>query len=220
MIVGPVCARLVVTIGGYLYPGYKTFKSLRGATEEQHFWLMFWVVMAVFTTVEWPLDFFASWLPFYYDAKVAFIIWLQLEHFQGATFLHHHYVEPFLLKHQQTIDTQARELFKSVKDARWEEWSEMLRSTLAGLMGAEVRAMPADSRARCRPSHRAHLWSRRWRRSRRRRPARRPRARVPTPPRRPARGMASRRTIRRERLTIGSLLGDRDPREPQRFMIM
>ena len=71
-----------------------------------------------------------------------------IEHAELATWLHHHYVEPFLLQHQSTIDSQARELFKSVKDARWEEWSLMLRGYAAGLMGTEVRApAPAQLRA-------------------------------------------------------------------------
>ncbi len=40
-------------------------------------WMMYWIVFALFTSVETFSDFFLSfWFPFYYELKICILIWL------------------------------------------------------------------------------------------------------------------------------------------------
>ena len=66
---------------GYVYPAYKTFKVVQlPATRSNdtllRHWCTFWALMAVFTALQPLADTFIFWLPFYYEAKLAFAVYL------------------------------------------------------------------------------------------------------------------------------------------------
>lgn len=94
---------------GHIYPAYASYKAvLSGAASEHTQWLSYWcgsghrrgirtrpdaaphpavnllcrVVTAVFTLFESVADRVISWLPLYWEAKLAFIVWLTL--YNGA----------------------------------------------------------------------------------------------------------------------------------------
>ena len=54
-----------------------------------------------------------SWLPFYYTAKLMFLLWLQLPYFRGALFLYERYVKLFFQQHEHEIDDTIAALGKS-----------------------------------------------------------------------------------------------------------
>lgn len=93
----------VVLCVGFIYPAYASYKALESKSPVAHAqWLTYWVVFSLFTVVEYFADFVISWIPFYYLAKLAFVLWLQLPRFQGATKVSQCRRE---LPHQTTDDT-------------------------------------------------------------------------------------------------------------------
>ena len=66
---------------GYVYPAYKTYKVVQlPATRSNdtllRHWCTFWALMAVFTALQPLADTFIFWLPLYYEAKLAFAVYL------------------------------------------------------------------------------------------------------------------------------------------------
>lgn len=75
-------------------------------------WMMYWIVFALFMAVETFTDIFISWFPFYYEIKMAFVLWLLSPYTKGASLLYRKFVHPSLSRHEKEIDTcivQAKE---------------------------------------------------------------------------------------------------------------
>lgn len=66
--------------------------------------LMYWAVAATYFSTEWLIDFFLSWLPFYYELKMLMFYWLLSPQYKGASTIYKNYLEPYLLTHENTID--------------------------------------------------------------------------------------------------------------------
>jgi len=102
---GQVVSRLAIIGAGLVYPAYNSYKAIKAADVRQYVrWIMYWVVFAVFSTLESFTDIFISWLPFYYELKVGFILWLALPYTKGSTYLYRKFVHPNLSKREQSID--------------------------------------------------------------------------------------------------------------------
>merc|ERR1711916_339960 len=87
---------------GFAYPAYASFKAIESPqTEDDCQWLTYWVVYSIFTLLEVVLDAVVSWIPFFYEIKLLFLLWLQLPQFQGALFLYEVHVQPLLEKHEK-----------------------------------------------------------------------------------------------------------------------
>ena len=70
-------------------------------------WLMYWIVMAVFTVAEVLCETFllaGLWFPFYHELKVLFILWLTLPQFRGATKIYKRFLAPTLDTYESEID--------------------------------------------------------------------------------------------------------------------
>ena len=70
-------------------------------------WLMYWIVMAVFTVCEVlceTLLLAGVWFPFYHEIKVIFILWLTLPQFRGATKIYRKFLAPALETYENDID--------------------------------------------------------------------------------------------------------------------
>merc|ERR1712070_1059533 len=67
-------------------------------------WLMYWAVMSCFTALEVFGDVLISWLPFYYEAKIAFILWLVLPKWRGAIHIYRKVLNPIIEKYGKQID--------------------------------------------------------------------------------------------------------------------
>nr|XP_020755632.1 receptor expression-enhancing protein 4 [Odocoileus virginianus texanus] len=69
--------RLVVLLFGMLYPAYASYKAVKTKNIREYVrWMMYWIVFALFMAVETFTDVFISWFPFYYEIKMAFVLWL------------------------------------------------------------------------------------------------------------------------------------------------
>jgi len=120
MILGAWSYALTSTLLALAFPTYCSMKALRTSTKEDDVqWLTYWVVYAVFRTVEFAPDFLlSSWMPLYFELKLGFLFWLQSPTFQGATFLNKKYLEPWLNENEAKIDEKlalAKEQLKSLR---------------------------------------------------------------------------------------------------------
>ncbi|KAM9165730.1 receptor expression-enhancing protein 4 isoform 2-T2 [Pangshura tecta] len=105
-----LCYRLVF---GMLYPAYASYKAVKTKNIREYVrWMMYWIVFALFMATETLTDTFVSWFPFYYEIKMAFVVWLLSPYTKGASLLYRKFVHPTLSRREKEIDlyiTQAKE---------------------------------------------------------------------------------------------------------------
>uniref|UniRef100_A0A6I8MXU2 Receptor expression-enhancing protein n=1 Tax=Ornithorhynchus anatinus TaxID=9258 RepID=A0A6I8MXU2_ORNAN len=105
--------RLVVLVFGMLYPAYASYKAVKTKNIREYVrWMMYWIVFALFMTIETFTDIFISWFPFYYEIKMAFVVWLLSPYTKGASLLYRKFVHPALARREKEIDSyivQAKE---------------------------------------------------------------------------------------------------------------
>jgi receptor expression-enhancing protein 1/2/3/4 len=95
-------SRLVL---GTLYPAYRSYKAIKNKDVREHVkWMMYWIVFALFTTMETFLDVFLSWFPFYYEIKIVFILWVLSPATRGSSLLYKKLVHPMLTSKEKEID--------------------------------------------------------------------------------------------------------------------
>ncbi|XP_041080002.1 receptor expression-enhancing protein 2-like [Polyodon spathula] len=108
-----IISRLVVLIFGTLYPAYSSYKAVKTKNVKEYVkWMMYWIVFAFFTTAETLTDIILSWFPFYFELKIAFVIWLLSPYTKGSSVLYRKFVHPTLSNKEKEIDeyiTQARD---------------------------------------------------------------------------------------------------------------
>ncbi|XP_078095660.1 receptor expression-enhancing protein 1-like isoform X1 [Mustelus asterias] len=106
-------SRLVVLTFGTLYPAYTSYKAVKTKNVKEYVrWMMYWIVFAIFTTIETFTDIFISWFPFYYEIKVAFVVWLLSPYTKGASMIYRKFIHPTLSSKEEEIDcyiSQAKE---------------------------------------------------------------------------------------------------------------
>uniref|UniRef100_A0A0N5A8Z9 Receptor expression-enhancing protein n=1 Tax=Syphacia muris TaxID=451379 RepID=A0A0N5A8Z9_9BILA len=126
-----VLSRLVVLIAGMLYPAYKSYKAVRTKDAKEYVkWMMYWIVFAIFCVFETFADIFVSfWLPFYYELKIAFVLWLLSPWTKGASILYRKWVHPTLSRHEEDIDSM-------LEQAKSESYNQVLRLGSRGLLCA------------------------------------------------------------------------------------
>ncbi|XP_078095661.1 receptor expression-enhancing protein 1-like isoform X2 [Mustelus asterias] len=98
---------------GTLYPAYTSYKAVKTKNVKEYVrWMMYWIVFAIFTTIETFTDIFISWFPFYYEIKVAFVVWLLSPYTKGASMIYRKFIHPTLSSKEEEIDcyiSQAKE---------------------------------------------------------------------------------------------------------------
>jgi receptor expression-enhancing protein 5/6 len=100
-------AGLVVNLLGFVYPAFKSCQAIDSEDKDDDTqWLTYWVVYAAFGIIEYFTDIFLGWVPFYFLAKCAFLVWcmLPMEN-NGSVIIYHRFIKPFVKKHESTIDT-------------------------------------------------------------------------------------------------------------------
>ncbi|KAH9898197.1 TB2/DP1, HVA22 family-domain-containing protein [Cubamyces lactineus] len=91
----------------FLLPSYATWKALahRPISEpDLERWGMYWAVVGAFVAVEYVSGWLLDWIPFYWEARTVFLLFLALPQTQGSTWVYTTYLQPFLLKNQADID--------------------------------------------------------------------------------------------------------------------
>ncbi|CAK6956998.1 receptor expression-enhancing protein 1 isoform X2 [Scomber scombrus] len=100
-----IISRLVVLVFGTLYPAYSSYKAVKSKDVREYVkWMMYWIIFALFTTVEVFTDMFICWLPFYYELKIAFVVWLLSPYTKGSSVLYRKFVHPTLSSKEKDID--------------------------------------------------------------------------------------------------------------------
>ncbi|XP_012719987.3 receptor expression-enhancing protein 1 isoform X2 [Fundulus heteroclitus] len=100
-----IISRLVVLVFGTLYPAYSSYKAVKTKDVKEYVkWMMYWIIFALFTTVEVFTDLFLCWLPFYYELKIAFVVWLLSPYTKGSSVLYRKFVHPTLSSKEKDID--------------------------------------------------------------------------------------------------------------------
>ncbi|XP_067099481.1 receptor expression-enhancing protein 1 isoform X1 [Osmerus mordax] len=100
-----IISRLVVLIFGTLYPAYSSYKAVKSKDVKEYVkWMMYWIIFALFTTLEAITDIFICWIPFYYELKIAFVVWLLSPYTKGSSVLYRKFVHPTLSSKEKDID--------------------------------------------------------------------------------------------------------------------
>nr|CAH8849561.1 unnamed protein product [Trichobilharzia regenti] len=98
-------ARLIITVLGVMHPSYRTYKAIKRKDYQEVVTLgMYWVVFSMYITVELVTDILFQWLPFYYEAKTLFVIWLVTPATSGYSFIYRKIIHPELTKRENEID--------------------------------------------------------------------------------------------------------------------
>ncbi|XP_016160953.1 PREDICTED: receptor expression-enhancing protein 4 isoform X1 [Ficedula albicollis] len=90
---------------GMLYPAYASYKAVKTKNIREYVrWMMYWIVFSLFMATETFTDLLISWFPFYYEVKMAFVIWLLSPYTRGASLLYRRFVHPTLARKEKDID--------------------------------------------------------------------------------------------------------------------
>lgn len=103
--ISSLVSSLTVLVFGTLYPAYCSYKAVKSKNVREYVkWMMYWIVFALFTSAETFADIFISWVPFYYEVKVVFVIWLLSPYTQGSSVLYRKFIHPALARRESEID--------------------------------------------------------------------------------------------------------------------
>lgn len=90
----------------FLLPSYSTYKALSSPLSgELQSLSMYWAVVGAFIAIESTIGPFVSWLPFYWEARTLFLLYLSLPQIQGSTYIYKTYLEPFCSKNEAELDS-------------------------------------------------------------------------------------------------------------------
>jgi len=100
-----VGGQLLCTALGFLYPAFESFKAVESSdSTAMQFWLMYWVVWAIFLRIEHVCNYILMWIPFYYPIKLGALLWLFNPTTRGAKYVYYWLVLPFLYRNRDRID--------------------------------------------------------------------------------------------------------------------
>lgn len=104
LIVGKA-AQFVCNLIGFVYPAYKSLVALESSNKEDDSkWLTYWVVFAAFSVVEFFSDSLMSWFPFYWLAKVVFLLWCSADiPANGSSLIYNRFIRPIFLQHKSKL---------------------------------------------------------------------------------------------------------------------
>ncbi|KAF8053105.1 hypothetical protein N665_1463s0009 [Sinapis alba] len=111
--IGSFLTRGLVMVFGYAYPAYECYKEIeknKPEIQQLRFWCQYWILVAALTIFERVGDTFASWVPLYCEAKLAFFIYLWFPKTRGTTYVYDSFFRPYVAKHENEIDRNLVEL--------------------------------------------------------------------------------------------------------------
>ncbi|XP_055884431.1 uncharacterized protein T19C3.4-like isoform X2 [Biomphalaria glabrata] len=129
-----------ILVFGTLYPAYASYKAVRTKNVKEYVkWMMYWIVFALFCSVETFSDVFLSWLPFYYELKIVFVLWMLSPMTQGSSFLFKKFVHPHLARREKEID-------EMIEQASKQGYSTLLTLGTKGLQAVMKTAIMGQSK--------------------------------------------------------------------------
>ncbi|KAJ8337622.1 hypothetical protein SKAU_G00365880 [Synaphobranchus kaupii] len=135
-----IISRIVVLAFGTLYPAYASYKAVKTKNVKEYVkWMMYWIVFACFSTAETLTDIILYWFPFYFELKIAFVIWLLSPYTKGSSLLYRKFVHP-------TLSSKEKEIDEYIAQARERSYETMMRFGKRGLNLAATAAVTAASK--------------------------------------------------------------------------
>ncbi|RNA19134.1 receptor expression-enhancing 1-like isoform X2 [Brachionus plicatilis] len=123
--VSALFSRCLILVLGTLFPAYRSYKAIKNKDVREHIkWMMYWIVFALFTTLETFSDIFFSWFPFYYEIKILFILWILSPATRGSSLLYKKLVHPLLNSREKEID----ELIEKTKQQGYTTFLQLFSS--------------------------------------------------------------------------------------------
>lgn len=135
-----IISRIVVLAFGTLYPAYASYKAVKTKNVKEYVkWMMYWIVFALFSTAETATDMLLSWFPFYFELKIAFVIWLLSPYTKGSSVLYRKFVHP-------TLSNKEKEIDDYIAQAKDRSYETMMRFGKRGLNLAANAAVTAAAK--------------------------------------------------------------------------
>jgi receptor expression-enhancing protein 1/2/3/4 len=100
---------------------------------------MYWVVFALFYTVETFTDIFVSWMPFYYEVKILVVLWLALPYTEGSKSLYRRLIHPQLINQEGQIDKLLSYTIEFAVNIVRKAWSLVVNHASTGITTAAMR---------------------------------------------------------------------------------
>ena len=130
---------LVANLIGFLYPSYKSFKSLQSKKpDDDEQWLMYWIVYSFFNLIEIFTNIIFGWIPFYYQFKLIFLIWLAHDTTRGAQLIYKKYLEKYLITYEVKIDETMTNINKKVNQTINNQINNSIQDTITDTINNTV----------------------------------------------------------------------------------
>jgi receptor expression-enhancing protein 5/6 len=99
-------AQFLANFIGFIYPAYHSIKAIESPDKSDDTqWLIYWVVYAFFSLLEFFADIFLFWIPLYAFLKCIFLVWCMAPFaWNGSALIYHRLIKPFVLMHQRSVD--------------------------------------------------------------------------------------------------------------------
>ncbi|CAI9097632.1 OLC1v1034102C1 [Oldenlandia corymbosa var. corymbosa] len=137
---GEFITRVLVLVLGYAYPAFECFKTVeknRVEIEELRYWCQYWILVAVVTVTERICDILVSWVPMYWEMKLALFIYLWYPKAKGSGYVYDTLLKPYMIKHESDIDRNLVEFRARAWDLLvyyWENCTQLGQSTFFQLL--------------------------------------------------------------------------------------
>ncbi|KAF5194538.1 Hva22 [Thalictrum thalictroides] len=83
-----------------MYPLYASVRAMESTSKvDDEQWLAYWILYSFLTLAEMVLEPILTWIPIWYDIKLAMVAWLVLPQFRGAAFVYEKFVREQLRKY-------------------------------------------------------------------------------------------------------------------------
>ncbi|OWM89562.1 HVA22-like protein c [Punica granatum] len=94
---------LALPLVSLVFPLYASIKAIetKSRSDDQQ-WLTYWVLYSLITLFELTFAKLIEWFPIWPYAKLIFMCWLVLPHFNGAAHVYRRFIRPFYMNPQST----------------------------------------------------------------------------------------------------------------------
>jgi len=88
-----------------LYPLYASIQAIESQSHaDDKQWLTYWVLYSMITLFELTFAKVIEWIPIWSYAKLIMTCWLVIPYFSGAAYVYEHFVRPFFVTRQGTVN--------------------------------------------------------------------------------------------------------------------